>query len=334
LVDLVGRVRALTSAPIVLGGVGLSIFARRILELTGADYAIRGDGERATVELYRAVTRRSSLSGVPGLVFRAEGRIVANAPAWADSLEVPTSRDAIDNRSYYLEGGQAGVETKRGCPRHCIYCADPLAKGKRVRLRPPTDIADEFEALADQGIGVIHLCDGEFNVHHEHAIETCAELARRGLADRVRWYTYASVMPFDEDLAQAMRAAGCVGVNFGADSASDGILAAYGQTHRAADLAETVRICRVHDLRCMIDLLLGGPGETPETVATTISALKAMEPDCVGAGLGMRIYPDTPAAKLAAAEKEIRRRYSGAVDLVQPTFYISPALGPRPAALV
>jgi hypothetical protein len=30
----------------------------------------------------------------------------------------------------------------------------------------------------------------------------------------------------------------------------------------------------------------------------------------------------------------LRRRYSGPLDLSQPTFYISPALGDRPAALV
>jgi hypothetical protein len=30
----------------------------------------------------------------------------------------------------------------------------------------------------------------------------------------------------------------------------------------------------------------------------------------------------------------IRRRYAGNVDLLQPTFYISPALGPNPARLI
>jgi len=47
----VDEVRRLTDAPIVLGGVGFSIFAQRIVEYSGVDFGIRGDGERALVEL-------------------------------------------------------------------------------------------------------------------------------------------------------------------------------------------------------------------------------------------------------------------------------------------
>ncbi|MFW5692744.1 MAG: hypothetical protein ACOCWL_00875, partial [Thermoguttaceae bacterium] len=38
-------VRTLTDAPIVLGGVGYSIFAPQILDYCAADFGIRGDGE-------------------------------------------------------------------------------------------------------------------------------------------------------------------------------------------------------------------------------------------------------------------------------------------------
>jgi radical SAM superfamily enzyme YgiQ (UPF0313 family) len=90
----------------------------------------------------------------------------------------------------------------------------------------------------------------------------------------------------------------------------------------------------------MIDLLLGGPGETPETVAQTIDFIKHIEPDCAGAALGVRIYPGTAMADVAAGEgpaeinPNIHRKYDGPPDYFKPTFYISQALGPRPAKLV
>ena len=90
----------------------------------------------------------------------------------------------------------------------------------------------------------------------------------------------------------------------------------------------------------MLDLLLGGPGETPETVADTVAGIQSMAPDCAGAALGIRIYPGTRMETLVAAEGPlevnpgVRRRYEGRIDLLQPTFYISPALGERPARLV
>jgi len=341
LVGIVAAVRELTDAPIVLGGVGYSIFAKRLLLETGADFGVGGDGEAAIVQLLAELAGQRRFENVSGLAWRgADGAIVANAPAWPDELHVPTARDVLDNAAYFRLGGQGGVETKRGCPRCCSYCADPLAKGPRARLRPPADVADEIASLADQGVDMLHICDGEFNMPASHAKAVCDELIARRLGARVRWYAYMAVTPFDAHLAQAMRRAGCVGIDFTGDSASDVMLQSYGQPHRVDDLAHAVTLCRDNGITVMVDLLLGGPGETPETLAESIDALKLIDPDCVGAGLGLRIYPGTPAAARIAAEgplehnPAIRRRTTGPVDLLFPTFYISAALGPNPASLV
>src|SRR5512145_495822 len=45
--EVVALVRRHTDAPVVLGGVGLSIEPAAALEVLGADYAIRGEGESA-----------------------------------------------------------------------------------------------------------------------------------------------------------------------------------------------------------------------------------------------------------------------------------------------
>jgi len=340
LADLVRTVRTLTDAPIVLGGVGFSIFAERTMERTGADFGIRGDGEQAIVALARQVAGRRRFDAAAGLIWRSGGRLISNPPAWDEPLAVPTARDAIDNAVYFRLGGQGSVETKRGCDRACAYCADPIAKGPRVRRRDPAAVADEVAALHRQGVDVLHLADSEFNVPRDHAMAVCEELIRRSLGDRVRWYTYMAVVPFDATLAGAMRRAGCVGINFTGDSAADAILVAYGQPHRAADIEAAVSHCHASGMAVMIDLLLGGPGETPVTVAETIGLLKRIGPDCVGASLGVQICPGTAIEEMVRAMGPleslpgIRRRYAGPVDLAQPTFYISPALGGRPAALV
>lgn len=340
LVELVATIRQHTEAPIVLGGVGYSIFADRLVHETAADFGIRGDGETAVVQLTDTLDRRGRLEDVPGLVWRDRGRLVCNPPAWPPELRVATSRDAIDNVRYFELGGQAGVETKRGCPRRCIYCADPVAKGGSARTRAPEEICDEFEALAAQGIDVVHLCDGEFNLPRGHALAVCERLNARHLGERVRWYTYAAVKPFDTELALAMRRSGCVGINFTTDAGSDEMLLHYGHPHRRADLEGIVGLCRQHGMACMLDLLLGGPGETPATLAETISWVKQLAPDCVGASLGLRLYPGTPVASLASEHDDsqsppgILRKYAGRIDLLRPTFYVSPALGERPATLV
>ncbi|MDZ7617647.1 MAG: hypothetical protein U1E05_11620, partial [Patescibacteria group bacterium] len=80
--------------------------------------------------------------------------------------------------------------------------------------------------------------------------------------------------------------------------------------------------------------------ETPETVAESIAYFKQIDPDCAGAALGIRLYPETAVtAQLQATgpletNLGVHRRYEGPIDLLKPTFYVSPALGERPARLV
>jgi len=70
LVELVQSIRHSTDAPIVLGGVGYSIFARRIVDHTGADFGVHGDGETALVRLLEALEHERRWDRVPGLVYR------------------------------------------------------------------------------------------------------------------------------------------------------------------------------------------------------------------------------------------------------------------------
>jgi len=338
--SLVKRLRSLSDAPIVLGGVGFSIFPQQLVARTDADFGIHGDGEQAVLELLVQLRGQRQFQRVPGLVWREGGSLRANRPAWPAPWSAPTIRDAVDNPSYFRLGGQIGVESKRGCNRPCLYCADPLAKGAALRLRDPKEVADEIQALAAQGCEVLHLCDSEFNLPASHALAVCEELIRRGLGHRVRWYAYLATMPFDAELARQMRKAGCVGINFTGDSAAADMLDAYRHPHRAADLARNVRLCREQGIAVMIDLLLGGPGETPESAAATIQFIKCIDPDCAGAALGVRVYPGTRMAAVVASEgppdanRNLRRVYSGPIDFLKPTFYVSEALGEQPARLI
>ena len=338
---IVRLAREQTGAPLVIGGIGYSLFAEAILEATGADYGIVGDGEVALARLVQALGGEDRVEEVPGLVWR-EGGMVRRNPPWTGALEeLPARRrDFVDNGRYFVEGGQAGVETKRGCDRGCIYCADPVGKGRRVRTRTPAQVADEFAALLNQGIDHIHLCDSEFNVVPEHAIAVCEELKRRGLEKRTSWYTYATPAGFTGGLAQAMREAGCVGVNFGADSGDDEMLAGLGRDFRLHDLWETATACREAGLIFMYDLLLGGPGETRESVARTVEVMKAISPDRVGVSLGVRVYPGTGLSGIVrgagpmAENPNLRGAVVGNDGFLSPVFHLSAELGEDAAGYV
>jgi len=317
---------------IVLGGSGFSVAPEAILEFCGLDLGIWGEGEHALPLLVDRIVKGEDYRDVPGLVYRGRKGFHRNKPAYIDLSKMPTpQRNAIDNERYYAEGGMGGVETKRGCPKKCIYCADPLGKGSKVRLRSPSSVADEIELLLAQGIENIHICDSEFNYPYEHAHAICREIIDRGLGSRLRWYAYCSAVPFDEELAQLFLQSGCAGVNFGVDSASDRMLKTLGRDYSSEDVARTAEICRRESLVFMYDLLLGGPGETRDSLKETIEAMKCMLPHRVGASLGVRVYPNTKLAKMILQQGPIETNLNlhGKRDrmFLAPVFYLSSELG-------
>ena len=139
-----------------------------------------------------------------------------------------------------------------------------------MRLRPPAAIVHEIEQLAEQGIDVLHTCDSEFNLPEQHALEICREIVRRGLGDRIRWYAYCSPAPFSQELARAMRKAGCAGIDFGADHGDDAMLKRLRRDFRPADIHNAARRAKDEGMAVMLDLLLGSPGETKESIEQTI----------------------------------------------------------------
>ena len=336
--SLVRWLKRHSPAPVVLGGVGYSIAPRAVLDYLGADAGICGDGEEAFPALLRALLAGRTATDVPGAVF-PDGDVPTLA--CADLTRFPTGRRLwIDNRGYFFAGGQGNIETKRGCNRHCIYCADPVAKGRTVRRRPAEAVAEELERLERQGVHAFHFCDSEFNLPRRHAEEVCRAIIRRGLAGKIRWWTYASPAPFDAELARTMAAAGCAGINFGVDSGSDEQLLRLGRDHRAADLERTVAACRAAGLAVMYDLLLAGPGESRTTLRRTISRLKKWRPDRVGVSFGVRVFPGTPLAgtiRQAGASSEnphLHGRVKNNPDFLFPLFYVEAGLGAGAERLV
>lgn len=332
--EIIDFVRERSEAPIVLGGSGFSIMPEAILDYYGLDLGVWGEGEYALPLLAKTLATGGDLSAVPGLVHRVGNSFNRNTPAYTDlSRQPPLRRDVVDNVRYFNEGGMVGIESKRGCPQQCIYCADPLGKGAAVRLRSPASVAEELKSLLDRGIDHFHFCDSEFNIPAAHAADVCAEIIKRGLGGRIRWYAYASPAPFSAYLAHLFVNAGCAGVDFGADSGSDRMLRNLGCHFSVEDLSRTAGLCHDHGIVFMYDLLLGGPGETRDSVKETIDLMKRLSPHRVGVSLGVRLFPGTRLAAQVMADgspvenRNLKGRVVGNDSLLAPIFYLSADLG-------
>jgi len=325
--------RRCSDAPVVLGGVGFSVMPEAAMKFCGADYGIAGEGEEPFVRLLDALKNRSDLTAVPGLIYWENCILRSNSRSACNLDNLSRTRSFTDNALYFREGGQAGIETKRGCNMDCIFCADPVSKGRHIRLRSPELIVEELKSLLAQGIDHFHTCDCEFNIPGDHAKDICRAIIDSGISDRIHWYAYCSILPFDAEMADLFKRAGCAGVDFGADSGCDEMLHRLGRHFTSSDLAHTADLCHRYAIPFMYDLLIGGPGETRETVRQTIELMREIDADCVGLSMGVRIYEGTKMAQWVLAQGNIEANpniYGAKTDnpnFLRPVFYISPDLG-------
>ena len=83
----------------------------------------------------------------------------------------------------------------------------------------------------------------------------------------------------------------------------------------------------------MLDLLLGAPGETRQSITRTIELMRRAKPDRVGIALGVRVYPGTQLARLVMRE-ELRGGLVGGADRAEPLFFIEPTIAPLASELL
>lgn len=334
--SIVRSLRETLGKPVIVGGSGFSVAPEPILAALGADLGLRGAAESDLAGLVRALDQPERVPSLPGVVLNDGTRVRSNPPSPPEMQEdLFSPRRFIDNRAYFLRGGMAGLETKRGCPEPCRYCVDPVIKGHRVYRKPLPALLREVHALLGQGVNVFHLCDSEFNVPREHAEAVCGAFRDDGLARKIRWFTYAAPAGFDGDLAGKMASAGCAGINFGADHARPEILEALGRRHRAEDLRRAAEGCHEAGIPFLFDLLLGGPGETLETLWDAVDLCRELAVPRVGANVGIRVYPGTALAARVLDQgplhenPDLEGRTADNPNLLHPVFFRSRLLGSR-----
>jgi hypothetical protein len=155
----------------------------------------------------------------------------------------------------------------------------------------------------------------------------CKEIIHRDLGDKLRWYAYCSPVPFSGELAKLMRRAGCVGINFGVDNGDEEMLRQLRRSFTPDDILKASHSCKEAGIAVMLDLLLGSPGETKESIIRTIELMRRVRPDRVGVSLGVRVYSGTELANLVMPE-ELREGLVGGDGPLEPLFFIEPRIAP------
>ena len=265
----------------------------------GLDAIFRNEPEVTALAWVEALAKGRSLDEVQGLSYRDASGVLRRTgdreflgeldqlpdPAW-HLFDLDVYRLPLKGDRFLM------VTPHRGCPYPCSYCTAQTFYGAKLRRRSPERVASEIKTnLERHGVGEFFFWSDTFTLDKRYVLELSGEL--RPL--KVSWASNSRVDTFDEEMALAMRSAGCWMISFGIESGDQSVLDAAGKGARVEQAEAAVRVARSAGLKTAGHFVLGLPGETRSSLEATLALAERLPLDfeqfyCAVPFPGSRLY--------------------------------------------
>jgi len=282
------------------------------------DLVVHGEGELTLNEVLGRVSEQGPnavFSGIEGTCGRSDGGVWKEPPRAfikdLDTLRFPAF-DLMPIEKYFgvftlfcLRRRTLTLSTGRGCRFKCVFCNKTIGDVYRARSAPSV-IEEMSRDIEEFGAKEFYITDESLLSGRRHALELCEAILKKGLQEKASWVCFARVDETDPDMMKLMKKAGCHMVKFGVESGSDEILKNYNKGTTAEQAVRAFGYAAKAGLETHAHIVLGGPGETPETIELTINFALKLNPTTVTFGI-LTPYPGTELFnRVAEKHPEIR----------------------------
>lgn len=309
---LIQNIRHWSNAIIILGGSGFTLFPSEIMMALDADFGIMGEGEHTLISLLEALEKKN-VSMIPGVITKTA--ISQNSVSVGQIFSRQFNPHESHVNFYLTHGGMLNLQTKRGCPFKCIYCTYPHIEGHKLRLVPPKEVAIMAKKLQDAGAKFFYITDSLFNSDDQHCIAIAQEFINARI--HIPWAAFFGPKPTTKDFYKIMADAGLTHVEFGTETLSNKMLATYKKPFRCQDVFNAHQAARNAGLHIAHFFMLGGPGETLDTLQESFSNIERLDKCVLFLFCGIRIYPNTELYTIACKESQIAPNQ----NLLESVFY-------------
>ena len=298
--DLIKKINPKT---VVFMGGGLAASAEILHRKANIDYCVIGDGEIITKNLVKAIEQKKTsdddLKKILGITyldsqnnFKFTGY---EHPLPAPLIESPDFKileddNSIDHfinkrgsKAYFPNENSTNIKSTtvivaKGCVARCTFC-HRFEKGYRVR--PIGKIINHIKMLREKyNVGFLRIGDENFGSYKDETVELVKEIGSLGFkwsAAGVRAHTV------DLEMLKLWKANGCQAILFGIESGSPTMLEVMEKKISVEQNINALKYAYEADLPTVVQLVIGMPGETDETIEETVDFLKKV----------MKYYPDS-----------------------------------------
>ncbi|MCB0309852.1 MAG: B12-binding domain-containing radical SAM protein [Bdellovibrionales bacterium] len=283
----------LRSAGVTVAIGGLHVSAMPEEALQHADHVIVGEGEPVWPLVVDAVSR-----GEAGRIWLAKEHRTVNVK------ELPIPRyDLLSDRSY----NRFTVQTSRGCPWRCEFCASNVMLGLPYRKRPVRSVRRDIERVLElREHPFIEFADDNTFVDKKWGINLCKAIEPL----KIKWFTETDIsLADDEKLLSAMVSAGCRQVLIGLESPSAPALDGLEQRNnfkaqQFERYRSAVQIIQSHGMTVNGCFILGLDHHTPNVFQSVYDFVDQTDLYEVQITI-LTPFPGTPLYRRLTAEKRI-----------------------------
>ena len=248
--EVADRLRA-KGIPVVMGGITVSSLAEEAKE--HCTCVVVGEGEASWVEVLEDL-ERGDLK--PFYVQSPRGQY--------DLRDAPMPRFSLLDPEKY---NRITVQTSRGCPHRCEFCASSILLTPHYKLKPVEKVIAEIREIKKiWPRPFIEFADDNSFVHREHYKQLLRELQK----EKIRWFTEADVrVAEDAELLGLMRDSGCQQVLIGLESPRRASLQGIEmknnwKSRRYVEYKDAIARIQSHGITVNGCFILGLDGDTPE----------------------------------------------------------------------
>lgn len=255
----------------VAGGVHAEAMPEAMLSNSAIDLVVRGDGEEAM----REIVEGKPWADIAGLSWREDVTVHNNRarPVNMDLDKYPfPAYHLVSFKNYFPAVGSyrnlpaINMLMTRGCPGRCTFCNSARTT---LRTRDASRVAEQVKQLRQtHGIRQIQFYDDTFTVMKKNVLEFCRLLEEENLG--ITWTAYIRGDCFSNELAAAMKRAGCHQVLMGIETGNAEVAARLGKPIERERYKEAVDIAHRHGLEVRGSFIIGNMGETWRSMKDTL----------------------------------------------------------------
>ncbi len=262
--------------------------------LEDVDCVVKNEGEATLTEIVRALKEGKRPEFCPGATLRRGPEILdgGDRPLMKDLDAIPFPDFSDFPKEDYLSD-YIRMTFSRGCVGRCTYCVENDTMGE-YRYRSPQNVLEEIRLRLRQGYRKFQLCDLAVNSNIKNLTDICEQIVREKLDIEFTFSEFRNSPQLTPEVFALLRKAGFHTLCYGTESGCQAILDRMDKRTKVEDIERNFKDAHKQELKNLLYMMVGFPGESEATFQETLSFLKrnrdyidgvaAIAPTCICSG--------------------------------------------------